>query len=82
MTVSCDDLVIMGGSSQGIEKPFASDLLVRAPWPTPFLAQLDTTGRLAGGDLLFHEWLPGFRRSSCHAVCTAGVCLTRNARIE
>lgn len=63
MTVSWDYIVITGGSSQGIGEPFASALLVRAPWPDLSWVHLDTTGWAAGGDLWFQELLPRFMRA-------------------
>lgn len=36
VTALCDYIVIMGGSSREIGKPFALDLLVRVLWLTPF----------------------------------------------
>lgn len=46
----------MGGSSQGIGETFASDLLVRAPWLTPFLG---TAGhhRTGGRRRPFVSWV-------------------------
>lgn len=53
MTVSCD---YMGGSSQGIGKPFASALLVRAPWPSPFSGTA-RRHRTSGRSRPFVSWL-------------------------